>query len=174
MHITRGTEDVPRVRHELIARLRAAAIATDLDCVGLVLTELLTNALVHGSLPVEVHAHTDGDRVRVEVCDGSANGVPHRRMAEPTDVTGRGLMLVAGLVDRWGVEPSGTGKVVWAEFAGSDELSSARHVTDQAGATSIDVTSGSSSDHRSSTSQDGVSTPPISAMPVGQLRTMSQ
>lgn len=44
-------------------------------------------------------------------------------MLDPTAVTGRGLLLISAVSDRWGVEPSPDGKVVWFELlADSDDL----------------------------------------------------
>ena len=120
LRLNRGIPDVPWARHELLALLEHAHVASDPDCVGLVVTELLTNALLHGREPVEVRASTTRHKLRIEVHD-SSEAVPQQRDADPSDVTGRGLMLVAGLVERWGVDQSGNGKYVWAEFAALDE-----------------------------------------------------
>src|SRR6478735_2944375 len=126
LRLDRGIPDVPWARHELLDVMSHSDVQADPDRVGLVVTELLTNALIHGREPVEIHASTVEDHLRIEVRD-SSEAVPHQRRAEPTDVTGRGLMLVAGLVERWGVDQSGDGKLVWAEFepAAADERSAA-------------------------------------------------
>ena len=62
----------------------------------------------------------DDDVVRAEVSDAS----PVTRsfsMLDQTAVTRRGLLLISAVSDRWGVEPSPSGKVVWFELlAGSD------------------------------------------------------
>ena len=118
LHLNRGNADVPWARHELLALLRTSKVTADPDCVGLVVTELLTNALLHGEPPVEMHARTLGERLRVEVHDAS-RASPEPRTPDLTDVSGRGLMLVAGLVERWGIDRSGDGKIVWAEFEGA-------------------------------------------------------
>ena len=115
LRLARGIPDVPWARHELLSVLEHDEVQTDPDRVGLVVTELLTNALLHGEEPVEVHAAVVDDHLRIEVHDAST-AEPTERHAAPTEVTGRGLMLVAGLVERWGVDQSGDGKLVWAEF----------------------------------------------------------
>src|SRR6478735_7152827 len=115
LRLARGIPDVPWARHELLSVLEHDEVQTDPDRVGLVVTELLTNALLHGEEPVEVHAAVVDDHLRIEVHDAST-AEPTERHAAPTEVTGRGLMLVAGLVERWGVDQSGDGKTVWAEF----------------------------------------------------------
>lgn len=122
LELNRGIPDVPWARHELLALLEHHDRTPDPDCVGLVVTELLTNALVHGGEPVAVHATTSGDVLRIEVHD-SSHGTPHARTPGPEDPSGRGLMLVEGLADRWGVERSAQGKVVWAELATQPQAS---------------------------------------------------
>jgi hypothetical protein len=54
--------------------------------------------------------------VRVEVADGRTERLPVLR--EPDGEGGRGLVLVAALAERWGVEPriGMAHKVVWAEL----------------------------------------------------------
>ena len=68
--------------------------------------ELVTNAVVHGRSrePVLLRARTQGTRLYVEVGDGGA-GLPEAAPAPTTvaSVSGRGLAMVRGLADRWGV-----------------------------------------------------------------------
>lgn len=81
----------------------------------LILSELITNALRHGSAPVRVrllHDHT----LTCEVWDGSSTA-PHLRYAATTDEGGRGLFLVAQLSEHWGTRYTPEGKVIWAEQA---------------------------------------------------------
>ncbi|MEU6070478.1 ATP-binding protein [Streptomyces sp. NPDC047082] len=85
--------------------------------VSLCVSELATNALVHG-VPAGrgflLRLRYDGEVLRVEVHD-SGPGVP--RVADEADEGGRGLLLVAALSDKWGVGERDLGKLVWAEFA---------------------------------------------------------
>ncbi len=86
--------------------------------VQLVVTELVTNAYVHGKPPV-----------RFDLCDPSGHGVlrvevtdagpdkPEVRHPDVTESNGRGLLLVQAYTTRWGVIPFAGGKTVWAEFA---------------------------------------------------------
>lgn len=117
--VQEGAADVPRARHALSSALDRAGVSTDVATAELVLTELLTNALVHGAMPIVVHAATKQDQdtvLRLEVCDSARADVPHRVQAGPASTTGRGLFLVSTLASRWGVDPAGAGKVVWAEL----------------------------------------------------------
>jgi hypothetical protein len=82
----------------------------------LAVTELVTNALLHGQPPVVVRVVPGDARVRVEVTDGSPN-LPVRAMPNADAMTGRGLALVEAVSADWGAERAGEGKVVWAEIA---------------------------------------------------------
>jgi hypothetical protein len=54
------------------------------------------------------------------VRDGSAR-IPHQRRYGTQATTGRGMALVDGLSDRWGVDAAGDGKTVWCEVSAPDE-----------------------------------------------------
>ncbi|GHH91866.1 hypothetical protein GCM10017779_23230 [Streptomyces capillispiralis] len=92
------------------------------DDVLLCVSELATNALLHGVPPGRgflLRLLPYADRVRVEVHD-SGRGVPAVPLPQQEDdcgESGRGLLLVAGLSDTWGVAERAPGKVVWCEFA---------------------------------------------------------
>jgi anti-sigma regulatory factor (Ser/Thr protein kinase) len=80
-------------------------------------SELVTNAIRHGEGLVEMALIRYPDRIRLVVEDDSPT--PPRVMQPPvTSTGGRGLDVVARLSSAWGSEPRGTGKIVWAEFAG--------------------------------------------------------
>ncbi|MEU7027188.1 ATP-binding protein [Streptomyces sp. NPDC046275] len=86
-------------------------------------SELATNALLHGVPPgrgyrLQLSLAHPGP-LRVEVHD-SGDGTPALR--EPSDESGRGLLLVEALADRWGVGERNPGKIVWCEFAAPADL----------------------------------------------------
>lgn len=86
------------------------------DDVCLCVSELATNALLHGVPPGREFSLVltgDGPLVRVEVRD-SGGGSPQVRDAEADDCGGRGLHLVMALADDFGVTPHPPGKTVWA------------------------------------------------------------
>ncbi len=88
------------------------------DDVVLCVSELATNALLHGVPPGRgflLRLLPCGDGVRVEVHD-SGGGVPAVPL-EPggSDEGGRGLLLVSELADKWGVTEREPGEVVWFE-----------------------------------------------------------
>ncbi|MET9789194.1 ATP-binding protein [Streptomyces canus] len=89
------------------------------DDVLLCVSELATNALLHGVPParcfrLDLSLGTDGV-LRVEVHD-SGPGEIHPTNPSPVGEHGRGLLLVAALADRWGVRERDPGKAVWCEF----------------------------------------------------------
>ena len=106
---------------------------------ALVVSELVTNAVLHARTPVELAVGVDGAVVRIEVTDASetpifapppllvAPGGDRDVFDEPADpdidelidalsTTGRGMELVASIAARWGVTAHAAGgKTVWAE-----------------------------------------------------------
>ncbi len=90
------------------------------DDAALVISELVTNAVLHAGTPVEVSVRRMGQGLRLEVGDGSSR-LPVVGAERPEELlstrsmSGRGLALVAATVDRWGADPVGRGKVMWAE-----------------------------------------------------------
>jgi len=106
---------VPRVRR--FARSSLSARPDDfLSDVELVVSELVTNATLHGQPPILVRLGTVDECVRVEVAD-LGRTLPMQMLDRTDNTTGRGLSLVAALSRQWGVEPNTpVGKIVWAEI----------------------------------------------------------
>ncbi|WP_242906607.1 ATP-binding protein [Actinomadura terrae] len=106
----------PRMARRFVgARFAEWGIAD--DHVGrLVVSELVTNSLLHGSGPIVVRVYRD-ERKRqpvIEVWDGG-EGRPVVRPEERGAEAGRGLALMAEMVRAWGVRPLNEGgKIVWA------------------------------------------------------------
>ena len=86
-----------------------------IDDAVLVLSEIVTNALVHTGSGVTVLVWSTPHGTRVEVEDGGSY-LPVRRRYAATAGTGRGLQLVEELTNRWGAERRGSGKMVWFEI----------------------------------------------------------
>ena len=118
----RRRRSVPAAREFARSTLAAWEAGEPRDEVLLCVSELATNALLHGVPPgrgfkvlmwleydgllrVEVHDSGDG-RPGIAAgpeCGGEAEG-------------GRGLVLVEALADKWGVGERDPGKFVWCEF----------------------------------------------------------
>ena len=99
---------------------RAATWPAELqELVVLLASELVTNAVLHGRGPVELRLSDDGDRIKIEVNDGDPDPLPPSAAIPPDGQhSGRGLLIVDSLADRWGSRPRRTppGKIVWFEL----------------------------------------------------------
>lgn len=84
--------------------------------VELMTSELVTNAVVHGSSSIEVELRQEAVIMRVAVTDGCQERPvpknPHER-----DPHGRGLLIVQSLAEEWGVVENQAGKSVWFTLA---------------------------------------------------------
>lgn len=110
-------------RHRLADELRRAVRPALLADVVAVAAELIGNAVRHGSpLPggvvrVAWRLGPAGDTVEIRVTDGGGAGAPHVRQVGPESPDGRGMSIVNGLADRWGVDSDGLGQSVWARVS---------------------------------------------------------
>lgn len=87
----------------------------------LLVTELVTNAVIHGTGPgpsLTIDQVASGV-IHVAVCDSSRH-LPRRQeqVPDPEQTGGRGLFLIESLAIAWGWEPLRTGKRVWFEIEG--------------------------------------------------------
>jgi len=94
---------------------------------ALLVTELVTNAILHARTMVQVILERGADFVRVEVRDGSPIR-PALRNHGLDATTGRGLALVSQLADSWGVDVEEGGKVVWARLTEDGDEDSVEHL----------------------------------------------
>lgn len=115
---------------------------------GLLVSEVVTNAVVHAGTEVAISLVYDRGDLRFEATDGRQDmpalddtrgdeaGTPRaeswppagdrdgdaaRRQAGDALGSSRGLLLLDALTDRWGVEEASQGKTVWFEVSGCDE-----------------------------------------------------
>ena len=88
-----------------------------LDDALLLVSELVTNSVVHGGPPIVLQVECDSETLRVRVRDGSSVP-PTPRQADEDAEGGRGMTLVDLLTDTWGIEPvvHGPGKAVWFQL----------------------------------------------------------
>ncbi|KUJ70945.1 hypothetical protein ACZ90_01185 [Streptomyces albus subsp. albus] len=132
----RGSDLTMRLRHTELSGV--AAVRRELrhllchwgppgraDVAELLISELVTNALVHTDRGAVVTA-TLGEgpaarrrgRLHVEVRDFTHRPPTPRSARESAGegTSGRGLLLVNALADTWGVRTHGVGKAVWFEL----------------------------------------------------------
>ncbi|MEY9877605.1 anti-sigma regulatory factor (Ser/Thr protein kinase) [Streptacidiphilus sp. MAP12-33] len=112
-------ERIADARQEVRGVLHDWAQPEQVDASTLLVSELLANVLVHtdmdAALMIELWGTRPGRRLRVEVVDRS-DDLPHRRSPGELSSSGRGLMLMDILADRWGILPRGEGKCIWFEL----------------------------------------------------------
>jgi anti-sigma regulatory factor (Ser/Thr protein kinase) len=95
--------------------LRAWGVEAEADAVLLVVSELVTNALVHTDGKVRLDLTLLADRLRVAVADASPR-TPRKPPSIGWEATGgRGILLVEAMSSAWGTVPVSGGKQVWAE-----------------------------------------------------------
>jgi two-component sensor histidine kinase len=97
-------------------RLEAFCPSDTLDTIALLVTELVTNAILHARTPLQLTIESRPGHVRICVEDES-NEPPAVRHYGADAVTGRGLSLVEQLSSSWGVSTTPSGKAVWCEVA---------------------------------------------------------
>ena len=119
-------QTTPRAEVELPVSREAPALARNflrgstcvehhsevVDDAVLLVSELVTNSVLHGGPPVVVAVDCDEATLQVRVRDGSRT-LPAPRDAAQSDEGGRGLALVAEMSADWGVDTEEDGKHVW-------------------------------------------------------------
>lgn len=108
-----SSDSVPRARQFVRSFLRESR--SDVETVVLLVSEVVTNAVLHARSMMRVVVQDRDGIVRVEVHDASP--VPPRmHRFGASSGTGRGLRMVDRLSRAWGADPAGPGgKVVWFE-----------------------------------------------------------
>jgi anti-sigma regulatory factor (Ser/Thr protein kinase) len=108
-------------RNEATGRLRGQVDRLVVQTVELLVSETVTNAVVHGvgaeAAAIDVEGRCLADRVRIDVtnCGPYFDHVPE--LPSATDPNGRGLFLVDHLACAWGSEHAATATRVWFEVA---------------------------------------------------------
>ncbi|MER5451827.1 SpoIIE family protein phosphatase [Streptomyces sp. NPDC002764] len=116
--VWRVPEAVGHARRFTRRTLRSWGVpAVNRDATLLIVSELVTNALVHTDGRVRLDLTLLDNRLRVAVSDASP-----RTPVKPTSISwdatgGRGILLVEAMSDTWGTVPVSGGKQVWAEIA---------------------------------------------------------
>lgn len=115
----RAPKSVREGRRLLGADLAAARVEEEPTAdAQTILSELMTNAIRHARPYVDDHIKVvwtvGGDRIEVRVTDGGSRQVPTVQHPSATEIGGRGLALVDGLADAWGVERADESSTVWA------------------------------------------------------------
>ncbi|MGP4024646.1 ATP-binding protein [Actinomadura sp. 3N407] len=111
------SDRAPALARRFVAeRFREWGIADDSDA-RVVVSELVTNSLVHGDGPIVVRVLRDerDGRPVIEAWDGG-EGRPAVQPEDHAATCGRGLFMVSRLAVEWGTRPLlEGGKVTWAK-----------------------------------------------------------
>jgi anti-sigma regulatory factor (Ser/Thr protein kinase) len=112
---------VPVARRFVRQALHDLGADRAVDTVQTLVSELVTNAVIHARTAFTVRVDCEGSSVRVSVLDGSRAQARVRNYG--TDATtGRGLRLIDSLSADWGVDRHDDGKLIWFEVpAGGDD-----------------------------------------------------
>ncbi|MFJ2261403.1 ATP-binding protein [Streptomyces sp. NPDC087844] len=111
----------------VVEQLRAWPVSPGVaDRAEQIVAELAANAALHGCVQgrdfqLRLTLDTATDTVRIAVTDARGEWLPALSVdfeTPPDSESGRGLILVTALADRWGTDPyPPSGKTVWAECA---------------------------------------------------------
>lgn len=105
----------PRAGREFLHASFAAALEkSELDSAQLLVSELVTNAVLHGQGTITLRAQLDDDRLLVDVIDEGRGFERVVREHDFGDVGGWGLSVVDAVSSRWGVHEGTTH--VWFEL----------------------------------------------------------
>jgi serine/threonine-protein kinase RsbW len=109
-------------RHTVQAALSQAGLQPDDAFDGsLIASELVANAVVHAPALPSGHLLLEwqiaADAYVIAVTDGGNARYLAVVPSRPTEVSGRGLAIVASLADQWGVRPNDGSATVWARSA---------------------------------------------------------
>ncbi|MFI6080224.1 SpoIIE family protein phosphatase [Streptomyces sp. NPDC051217] len=124
----RDLQHVRRLRHFLQGLLPGWGLAALLDNLELLITEAVTNALIHADTEVDVRLRGYPDHLRVEVRDSDPRPpllVANLGPGEAGDAeaeSGRGMLIIDALASSWGSSPAGRGKTTWFELGVADQL----------------------------------------------------
>lgn len=111
---------MPLARRQVTATLEAWGLDALVDTTVLLVSEVVTNAVLHARTDLTLTLSREGDGVRIEVADGSSLP-PALRWHSPTATTGRGLRLLDMLADSWAAESTASGKTVWFAVTGDHD-----------------------------------------------------
>lgn len=102
----------PELARRLVRNALAPCPPQLVESASLVISELVTNAVLHARTEMTLTVEEQGRGVRIAVTDRSPVA-PALRHHSATATTGRGLRLLNQLADTWSVTADNGGKTVW-------------------------------------------------------------
>ena len=120
MRIAGGDDAPTRARRSVRSQLEGQLPATTASDAGLLVSELVTNSVVHANVgagrALTVEVTTLDDRVRIAVTDPGSRLRPCMLPPDPGTPGGLGLLLVDELCETWGVRQDLGLTCVWCEL----------------------------------------------------------
>lgn len=114
LELPRGPTSPGEARRALTSWHAATLEGEELHRAKLLVSELVTNAVLHGRGRITMRSHVDEDRLLVEVIDEGAGFERQLRRGAFEDMGGRGLSIVDSESSRWGIHEGTTH--VWFEI----------------------------------------------------------
>lgn len=115
--------DAPALARAIVTEHGANLPGDLLDDARLLVSELVGNAVRYGQSEITLRLRTNPPGIGVAVADrGEQLPTMPGGQPDPTQPSGRGLLIVAAIATRWGIDPTrpGPGKTVWFELAPTD------------------------------------------------------
>jgi anti-sigma regulatory factor (Ser/Thr protein kinase) len=120
-----GSTEAPRIaRHAVLSRLDQRVADNTAHDIALVITELVTNSVLHADLSADdtvlIEITVSDDRLAITVTDPGSDSLPRVLSRDPTRSHGFGLLLVDDISVSWGVRRNPGATQVWCELALGD------------------------------------------------------
>ncbi|MFE7755423.1 ATP-binding protein [Streptomyces sp. NPDC057429] len=112
-------ERLAELRRLMRFRLELWGLDAVVHAAQVCVTELVGNVIKHmgAGTPTSLGVLMNGGLLRIEVTDPGGKALPALVRATDEMQQGRGMCLVNGIADRWGVVLRGNSKVTWCEIA---------------------------------------------------------
>ncbi|WP_338495993.1 ATP-binding protein [Streptomyces sp. SJL17-4] len=125
--------EVAALRRIMRLHLKLWGLSRQVEAARLCVSELVTNVIRHvgAGTPTSLRLSMNGTYLRIEVRDPECRALPTLITGVDDAESGRGLALVSGIADRWGVMLGDDHKVAWCEIA-TDLTSPQGHISSMA------------------------------------------
>ncbi|MFF9590890.1 ATP-binding protein [Streptomyces sp. NPDC014646] len=112
-------EELAGLRRVMRLHLELWGLSEVVHAAQVCVTEMVANVIKHvgPGTPSRLAVSMNGGRLRVEVCDPDLQRLPMLITTAGKGEVGRGMALVDGFADCWGVILRGDSKVTWCELA---------------------------------------------------------
>ncbi len=119
LDFTAEPEEVAALRRIMRLHLGAWGLHDVMDAAQLCVSELVSNIITHvgPGTPATLAVSMNSVHLRIEVHDPDTRALPTLLDASIDSESGRGMVLVDAVADRWGVQLCLNRKVTWCELA---------------------------------------------------------